>query len=427
LSKSKKTIELAKTILIVLLTINGLFLAWRTGLFSDVIAAFPLIGDVALLMRTTTSHEEPGAMTIKEAARPISIVITNEAGERFGVRGDSTRRNLLYDSVVSTMGEAMGSASRPVEVSSDEWRIALSGSSVFFEYITPINISVLADWFGSGISEMDEDAYIRRIFISFGEDISRLYFQEYTSGLYFGTDTAAIAGKAQELENYQPNGALFAFETMLRGYENAPYQLIMEGRYHPNVRSDVSGNQQEMLDIALFVFGHYTEMAQTYLSGDVLVCVGTQFNIGVHPDGRIIYRRTDMPEAGVQQTEYSLSEMIEHARMVIENSIGAKSGEAEVKFEAIRYSEGVYGVYFGYYIAGGRIYLYEDRHAAIISFSSGIITDAELNFRSFFVTDEYTRLLPEKQALAAANGEFILSYSDTGQEIMLPAWVRAWF
>jgi len=427
LSISRKTIELLKTILILLLTINALFLAWRTGLFSDAIAAFPMIGNVAQLMRPATSSEEPRTDIVKEAARPIAIVITNEQGERFGVRGETVLKNSLYDRLAGTMGEAMGSASNPVEISSDQWRAALSGSSVLFEYITPINLPVIAEWFGAGASEVYEDIYIRRIFISFGEDRSRLYFQDHKNGLYFGADTASTAGKAQELSGYLPNGALFAFETGYRGYENAPYQLIMPGVYFPNIRSEAPGSQQEMLEKALTVFGHYAEVHRTYTSADVLVGVGTQFNIRISVDGQIIYRRTDMPEADAEEPLLTLSEMIERARIITEKSIGEKSGEAEVNFEAIIYSEGIYNVYFGYYIAGGRVYLYEDRHASVISFSSGIITDAELNIRSFFLSGEYTRLLPERQALAAANGEFILSYSDAGQEILHPAWVRIWF
>jgi len=427
LSISRKTIELAKTILILLLTINGLFLAWRTGLFSDAIAAFPVIGNVAQLMRATPNHEEPRATIIREAARPISIVITNEQGERLGVRGDVAQRNLLYDQSISIMSEAMGSASRLSEINSEEWRIAILGPGVLFEYITPINISIIAEWFGAGISEIDEDVYIRRVLISFREDRSRLYFQNYQDDLYLGADTASMADKGHELLDFTPNGAMFAFETGIRGYEQAPYQLILQGTYHPYVRSDTIGSQQEILEAALIVFGHYFEMPPTSLSGNALVSFGTQFNMRVYPDGRVMYRRTDVPYIDAEQPEITLSEMIEQARLIVDGSIGEKSGEAEVKFEAIRHSEGVDRVYFGYYIAGGRIYLHDDRQAAIVSFSGGVIIDAELNFRSFYKTGEYMGILPEKQAFAAANGEFILSYSDIGQEILHPSWARVWF
>ena len=429
MSKSRRAIELTKTVIILLLTVSAVLLAWRTGLFSDIFQAFPVIGDVAQLVRGTpgTPAYNAGAAVKEEAARPISIVITNEQGGRFGVRNDKAVRNAVYERASSIIGEALGSASTPVQISVEQWREALSGPGVFFEYITPVRLSVLDGWLGSRMPYSAEDAEIRRIFVSFGEERNRIYFQEHYSGLFFGADTASAAGKAQELAMYLPNGAMFAFETQLRGSENAPYMLIMPGVYYPDVRSASAGSREEMLESALVVFGHRNEVVPTYPSGDELVSAGTQFNIRVHPDGTVVYRRTDGFVAEAEMPELSLGEMIEKARAIVSASVGAKAGDAEVAFEAIEYSSGVYSVYFGYYIAGGRVYLYGDRHAAVISFSSGTISEAELNFRNFTFTNTYTRLLPEKQALAAAGGEFILNHSDIGQEILAPSWVRVWF
>lgn len=426
LSKSRRAIELAKTVLILLLTMNAVFLAWRTGLFNDAFAAFPLIGNVAQLVRGTASPAEPRGATIMEAARPLSIVITNEEGGRFGVRYDTNQRNAAYDRASSILGEALGSASIPVGITQEEWREALLRPGVFFEYVTPIRLSVLDGWLGSRMQYIAEDVEIRRILVSFGDERSRIYYQEY-GGLFFGADTASTAGKAQELYMFSPNGAVFAFETGLRGSENAPYMLILPGVYHPDIRSAAAGIQEEMLETALIVFGHYAEVPPTYFSGDDLVCIGMQFNIRVHPDGRVVYRRTDgFPSEG-EAPALSMSEMIEWARAITADSIGESAGDAEVKFEAFRYSEGLYSVTFGYYIAGGRVYLYDDRPAAVVSFSYGIIAEAELNFRNFVYSEYSTWLMPERQALAAADGEFILSYSDTGAELLIPSWVRVWF
>ena len=65
-----------------------------------------------------------------------------------------------------------------------------------------------------------------------------------------------------------------------------------------------------------------------------------------------------------------------------------------------------------------------DRHAASITFSSGTVTEIEVNFRNFSYTGELTRLMPEKLALAVADGEFMLCYFDAGSEIIKPAWVK---
>jgi len=429
LSRSKRVIEWGKTALIVLLSASALLLAWQTRLFNDYFASLPIFGSVAELVWGATGTAEPGRAAIKEAARPLNIVITNEEGGRHGVRYDTDARDAVYERTSSILGEALGSASAPTEISEDEWRSALSGAGVFFEYIIPVRLSVLDGWLGARMTEISEDVRLRRIFVAFGEDRSRLYFQEHESGLYFGADTASAAGKAQGLEIYGGNGALFAFETGIGGAENAPYMLMMPGSDHPDVRSAAAGSAEELLEIALLAFGQSGESFSTYYldDSDTLVCVGTQFNIRVFTDGRVRYRRPDVLPTDEESRSLSKSEIIEMARAITADSIGGACGGAHIAFESYESDGDTSYIVFGYYIAGGRVYLSEDRHAASITITAGIVTEAEMNFRHFSLTGEHTGLLPERQALAAAGGEFMLCYSDSGTEILHPFWVKYGF
>jgi hypothetical protein len=97
---------------------------------------------------------------------------------------------------------------------------------------------------------------------------------------------------------------------------------------------------------------------------------------------------------------------------------------------------GVSVVTFDYFIAGGRIYCGDEGYAAEITVENGEITEAKLMFRKYEVTDQTFTLLPEIQAAAAAvallsemqtataaGGELMLSYSDTGGELISPEWV----
>jgi hypothetical protein len=428
LSKAGRVAEWVKTALIVLLSVSALLLGWRTRLFGDVSSTFPLFGSVAGLMRGTAGAGESGGVTIKEAARPLVIVITNEYGDRFGARYDSDERNAVYDRASSIVGEALGSASAPSQISQDEWRAALSRAGVYFEYVSPVRLSVLDGWLGAhmpDIAESAEDVFLRRIFVAFGEDRSRIYYQDIGSGLFYGADTASAAGKAQELEMYSPNGAVFAFELGIAGSENAPYTLIMHGRYHPDIRAAIPGSAVELLDITLAAFGHSNEMYTTLPEGDgALRRIGTRFNIMVSAQGSVTYRRVDAPELDRERRTLNESEMIERARVIVADTIGGVSGSAEVFFDSLEYvADGSYSVIFNYYIAGGGVFLFEDGYAARITFTSGVVMNAELNYRHLARTYEYTRLLPESLALAAAGGEFMLYYSDTGAEIMQPSWV----
>lgn len=428
MSKAKRALEWAKTLIIVLLSTSAILLAWQTGLFNDYLAALPLFGSVADLMRGATGVTEPGGAAIKEAARPFSIVITNEEGGRHGVRYDIDARDAIYESTSSILVEALGSASAPAEISEVEWRSALSGAGVFYEYVTPVRLSVLDGWLGARMTDTVEDARLRRVFVAFGEDRSRLYYQEHDSGIFYGADTASAAGKTQGLETYAANGAVFAFETGITGSENAPYMLIMPGIDHPDVRAASVGSSETLLQIAISAFGHENETYTTYyLGADTLVCVGTQFNIRIFTDGRVMYRRTDIPAPDEEPRDPGKSELIEMARIIVADSVGETCGSADVVFESFESDGDAAYVTFGYYIAGGRVFLYEDRHAAKITITYGMVTESELFFGNFTFTGEYTRLPPERQALAAAGGEFMLCYSDTGTEILQPFWVKYGF
>lgn len=425
MSTRRRVVEAGKTVLIALLAVSALFLAWRTRLFNGFFNAVPFFGNVAVLMRGASGTAETSGAVLKEAARPICIVITDEEGNRYGEKYDIEARNAVYDRISSIMSESLGSATELQEISEAEWRSALSGPGVFFEYAMPVKLPVLDGWLGAHMTECPDFLSLTHIYVAFGEDRSRIYLQDHGSGVFFGADTASSAGKAQELDIYSPNGALFAFETGIDAAENSPYMLVMPGGGHPDIRAGTAGSAADLLDIVLAALGHSDEMPAILPEADgALRCVGTQFNISVDARGYVFYRPTDNLPPTEDRQALSESEMIERARVIVAETIGGQCGSAEVFFESLEQNAGYASVNFGYYAAGGRVHLHDDVNAARISFLSGTVRSIELNFRNFTLTDDYTALLPERQALAAAGGEFILCYSDTGVESIQPAWAR---
>jgi len=422
-----KIFEFIKTLVILLLIVNAFFLGGQTGLFNDFISTLPFFGSVAGLVRGGAEINQADNMQLIEAARPLTIVITNVFGEHYGARYDTDARNAVYDRTSSIMGEALGSVSSWSEVSGDEWRAALSGHGVCYEYIVPVTLSNLNRWLDARLPEITDSARLRRICIAFGEDKSRLYYQDHITGLFYGADTASSAGKAQELDIYTPNGSAFAFETGLEGSKQVPYMLIMQWSGHPELRSGAAGNAEELLDSVLLELGHSNEQYTWNSDGDgSFRRVGTRFNISINSSGGVRYRRLDISAYDAETPHRRDCEIIEQARRIVAETLGKVCGAAEIFYETIdQLEDGSHSVYFGYYIAGGSIYLPDDRYAARIAITSGVVTDLEINFRSYSYTGGQTVLLPERQALAAAGGEFLLYYSDSGAEVLRPAWVLA--
>ena len=423
----KKAVERIKTTLIVMLTISVFLLGWQTTLFNEFVYSLPVLGNVAKLVSGASAPgtTEPDRVLIYEAARPLAIVITNSNGERFGVRNNTLLRNNVYNSVSGILGEALGSASEPQEISEGEWRAALSGQGIYFEYFSPVKLSVLDSWLGAELPGTMRDLLLRRVFIAFGEDKSRVYYQDIGSGLFYLADTASSAGKAQELEIYNANGAMFAFETGLAVAENAPYLIVMQGNDYPDVRAAASGSADEIMDLTLDVLGYRNETyAARYDNDGFFVRTATQFVIEADAIGHVSYRRAGLLDPVDEGQLLRESELIEQARAVVSATLGGTCGEAEVFFRSLEYeSGGSVSVYFDYYIAGGRILLPDNAYAARITLSGGEVSKAELRFRSYSLYGEHSGLLPVKQALASAGGEFVLSYSDSGVERIQPRWI----
>jgi len=427
-TKNRRFIEWLKSALIVLLVVSALFLGWRTELFNDFFSVIPLFGNVAKLVKGSsgTGLSNPGGVTFKEAARPSAIVITNEQGERYGVRYDTDVRNAVYERTVSILGETLGSASEPGEISEMEWRTALSGSGVYFEYYRPVKLSILGGWLGVRLPEAVGDVPIRRICVVFGEDRSSMYYQDFDSGQFFVAITASSAGKMQELDIYSANGAVFAFETTTGVAENAPYVLILPGNDYSDIHADSAGSIEALLDITLDAMGRSNEISTQYYPTDgILGRVGAQYNIRVDAFDRVFFKNTDSSTPSETPPVFSEAEMIESSRLIVADTIGKIESDAEVFYETLEYGYGgTCSVYFGYYVAGGCVHLYEDGYAARVIFTNGIVSDIELRFRSYTQTGEYSKLPPERLALAAAGGEFVLCYYDTGGERLQPSWVR---
>ena len=422
----KRVAEWLKSIFIVILTASAIFLGQMTGLFNEFFGNVSFFGSNSGFVRSTgTAPTDTGTAHFKEAARPLTIVITTRNEERYGIKYDTTARNIIYDRTSSILGEALSSASSPIEINEEEWREALFYPGVYFEYIQPVKLSMLEGWLGVRLSTNIAETSLRRIFVAFTDDRSNVYYQDSDSGLFFCSETASAASKAQELDIYSDNGALFAFETSIDAAENSPYMLISRGNNHPDIRGVTSASIEELLELIQAVMEYGNETYIPYDNEGVFVRVGSQFNIRADEFGRVFYRRTDIAAPSGEEKVYGESAIIEKARAVVAETIGSYSSNAEVFFESMIYeAEDTASLYFSYFVAGGKIHLYEEGYAAKLVFVDGVIVEMELNFRSYTYNGDYTKLAPEKQILAAANAEFMLCYSDVGSERLQAAWVK---
>ncbi|MCL1835868.1 MAG: hypothetical protein FWG48_06860 [Oscillospiraceae bacterium] len=425
--KTKKAVEGVKTALIAVLIAGAVFLGGKTGLFNDMLSALPFFSGEAPAV-VSASRAEEGGLPAKEAARPLCIVITDAAGERYGVKYDTVSRNAIYDRTSSIFGEALGSASGFSQVSEEAWREALSGAGIYYEYIVPVEFPVLNAWLGVRANDSGEGTRVRQLLVAFGGGKNALYYRDSDSGAFYSADTASSAVITEELELHSANDVMFAYETGARAAGLSPYMLLTSELAHSELSAVQGASAEELLEIALGAIGHADEAytAPFLNSEGTLTCVGEQFDISVTRDGAVSYRRSVIPRAEEGRRAPTSGELIEKARVIVSDIFGVLPNEAELFFESCDFSSSqICSVTFGYYIAGGRIHLREEGYAAKLTFREGALLNADVRVRSYSATEEQAQLLPEMLALAAAGGEFILCYSDSGQERLQPFWAAA--
>jgi hypothetical protein len=429
----RRAIPAVKNALIVLLTLSAVFMVWRISLFGDIYDSFNVVGG-ALGESGENGGPAGAGETAPDARRgetPACIVITNSLGEHFGVKYDAATLALAYGRTGSVFGEAFGSASRLKPTGEEEWRDALRSKGVFYSYQTGVGIEALGSMFGARIPSGNAagDISVRRLCIVFGEERDRLILQDGETGEFYGADTASLGEEAQVVGLFGSNGARFAFETGEYGAAD-PYFILLPDEPHPVLTAANPMEDEEEMAGVLIALGVSNQLKSSYTDPDgTRVYVAGSFTFSIDPDGRAAYRADPsamQPIPGTRPGEGGGAAAIAAARRAAENTVGRTMGDALLRFDGAELmSDGSYNVKFTYSPAGGRVFLGGGDAAAEITIRDGAASAMTLVFRRYAVTDEYVKLMPERQALAASDGELWLGYFDAGGNgaKLAPEWV----
>ncbi len=436
MTKRKRAYEAVKTTLIILLIFSALFLSDEAGFFRNFFPGFSLTSGIEALFdsvrgeRILPLFDESSASTRRgEASKPVFISVTGSGGGHYGVKYSSAESFSIYDDTGNILGEALGSAGTPFEISKTEWQNALKSPGIFYDYLNPVPLSALSFWLVSDVSDGVTGRSVRRICISCGEeDNVSLFFIDEATGRFYKSKTAAdCASVTGYLDKYLPNGARFAFELMPLYKGLDPYSIILsETPLSAVYRADNPVSSLISLDDIVLSFGispysesHYTETDGTE------VYIETYGSLRIGPGGRVVYKGFNTINEKLAIDDTDISSILEGARSFVSSTIGSCSGEAEIYLTDLSISGQEYSLTFGYYVNSTPVYLYDTGFAANLTVENGCITGASLNFRVYFKSDEVTCILPEEQAAAiVSGGELLLSYVDTGAELVEARWTE---
>lgn len=424
-SRRRRAVELAKDVLIVLLTISALWLITQARVLGP------------LFQETSPAPDARETQDGSQAdARPLRIT-ANLPGEgrtgRYGAQYDQEAVDVLFQQVAGLLVETLSSAGTPEEVSRSRWEEALTAvPGVCLDFQGELPLSVLTGWLVG--EDTGSQALVRRLVLTAWGDGVALYYRDGRDGGYYRclSEVANSRHLSEALAAFQDNGAYYAFESERYGWMD-PDTLILEAALAPavyQVRNPVAGGQSA-LERVMEELGLPVGSASFYAAGDEQVARIGGNNLRLSARGVLEYHAEEdegLFPISTQGEEPTLFEAVEACRQLAAGGIGINAGQARLYVASVDETEGNgLEVSFDYCLDGVPVRLSEGA-AAWFLVENGQITRFELRYRSYTDSGETSAVLPIPQAAAAMEaldlegGELALIYNDAGGETVSASW-----
>ena len=425
--KRRRAIELAKDVLIVLLTCSALWLVTRSQIMSSI---------SGLLQEETPAggtHETQGGT--RADARPLRIVASLPGETRTGrcvLQYDQAAVDGLFQQVVGLLVETLSSAGAPEEVTRSQWEQALTTPpSLCLDFQGELPLTVLSGWLAG--EEMDNTATVRRLVLTVWEKSVALYYQDRNDGSYYRCLSEVANGQhlTEALVSLQDNGAYYAFESGQYDWLD-PDTLLTDSVPTPDVyqvKNPLSGDQSALEQI-MTALDLPVNSSSFYSVGDERVARIGGDNLRLSGNGVVEYHAEEgssLFTAAAQPEDATLFQVVEACRKLAAATVGSNAGQARLYFSGVRESEEGLEVSFNYCLNGIPVRL-EDGAAAWFQVENGRITRFVLRYRSYTDSGETSVVLPIPQAAAAMEAmglegeELLLVYSDNGGETVSASW-----
>lgn len=412
--RERRRRDFLQNIAIVFLTISAVFLIAQTQLYTLGVDA----GSDYLRYLSAPQAPAVSETALTSLSAPVRLAVTGVYGGRYGSVALTTADE-SFEPVGGLLREALRSVQALVPCETGDFLRALEGTSVYFDFLEPLPLPVLAGLVGASL---DSEISARRLAVSArGEGEAVLYLWDGEENCRRGRTAVSAAELEGVVGGYELNGASFAMDGA--GPESArmePCSLFpLEPPELPVLDSSAALPDKDALLTAL---GFYPRTNSRYTeSGGVEVVTDGDRTLRLNPDGSIRYRSggdpaLTVPSAGEEPT---VTEAVMGASTLLNNLLSGQTSEAGLYLTGVRQTESTLSLTFGWQSDGVPIRFERGGSAAEVTLSGRVVTGLTLRFRQYTNAGETSLLLPLRQALAIAarqeGAELSIGYVDGGE------------
>lgn len=412
LSRNRR--NLIQNILITLLALSAAALFTQTQLYSLELAADADAGSAA------PSVSAAGAA---ELTAPVRVAVTGDYG-RYGSAALTTGDESFTDPLGRRLLEALGSARDYTACTEEDFLRALAGPSLYYDFLDPLPLSVLAGLLGGGTEVSPrEDLSARRLLIAAQDSGAALYLWDGGTECFRASTAVSADSLGQVIGRYELGAASFAMDGPPDSLERTLDPCSLLPAEPPLLPAFTVGDPLASTDWLLSALGFNprSRTRHTESNGTELIMDGDR-TLRVRPDNTVHYQSGQDPSLRVAAAGElpTAREAALGAGALLNSLLGAVSGEAQPCLRSIRRSGDATVLRFGYQARGVPIRFQDGGFAAEVTLTGASVTALVLRFRQYTLLEEPSLLLPLPQALAVAAAspgkELSIGYVERGGE-----------
>lgn len=389
--------NLAQNIVITLLSLSAVMLFAKTQFTS---LNLPAEETAAPAGPSFSSLVAPGL------SAPVRVAVTGDYG-RYGGAALDTGAAEFADPLGRRLLEALGSARDYAACAPEDFLRALEEPSLYYDFIEPLPLSVLAGLLGGGEEVSPrEDLTARRLLISAQRGGAVLYLWDGGEECLRASTAVSSESVEQVIGRYELGAASFALDAGPESPAQAldPCSLLPErSPALPafTMGSPLAGGTDWLL--SALGFNPRSRTRHTESNGTELIMDGDR-TLRIRPDDSVRYQSGDEPSLRVKAAgeQPTAREAVLGAGSLLEGLLSPVSGEARLWVQGVRRSGETTTLRFGYQAGGVPIRFQDGGCAAEVTLTGCAVTALTLRFRQYNLSEESSLLLPLPQALAVA-------------------------
>lgn len=402
------------------------------GYMQDLVIVLLLVSAVALVVESgvlslteqlsgDSGQAALGHSGYEAAAKPLCIVLTPDEGMHCAIIYNDEALQLGYERYSSTMAEALGSSGEPEQITQEQWEAALHGPGVYFDYYGDFQLSILAIWLGTEMSGEASGHTARRLCLAVEDESVYLYYiRERGEGGCYRCQTAVPAAELSgRISESMPNGAEYNFE-LESPYKDIDRCMII---LNDELTIEAAGAANSLLaantDSIMAKLGMNSYLALSYPESDGgTVKIEGEATLKLGADGELRYTRRVLDDE--EPSRLSPSDAIELARQLVQDTVGAAAGDAELWLSYMYYDRETqqYTLNFDYVLGGVPVSISGRDSAVELTVYGNSVVSATMLFRSYELLGRNESPSPYPSLIAATlvqsqgGGEPRLCYVD---------------